>query len=140
MKKSGLLLCSLFFSGLVMASTTPAHITVFQDPGCGCCSGWVEHMVSEGFNVTTIKTPDVVAHKLRLGVPPELGSCHTALVSGSGQVVEGHVPASVVRKMLADPSVKGVSAPGMPTNAPGMGELDGNLVTVDFQGRPFSRD
>lgn len=78
--------------------------------------------------------------KQKLGVPLDLASCHTAVVEGSGQIIEGHVPASAARKMLADSSVRGVAAPGMPLNAPGMGELDGNLITVDFDGKPFSRD
>lgn len=117
-----------------------AHLTVYQDPNCGCCTGWVEHMRDEGFTVTQILTQDVVAHKARLEVPPALGSCHTAVVHETGQVIEGHVPGSAVRKMLTNPSVRGVAAPGMPANAPGMGQLDGNLVTVDFNGRAFSRD
>ena len=115
-------------------------VTVYQDPNCGCCHGWVEHMRAEGFDVTSVKTTDMAAVKQKLGVPVPLASCHTAVFKNSGQLVEGHVPASAVRKMLADTSVKGVSAPGMPTNAPGMGQLDGNLITVDFNGKPFSRD
>jgi len=127
----------LVASSLVHAATA---ITVYQDPNCGCCSGWVQHMRESGFDVTAIETADMASVKKKLGVPPKLGSCHTAVVSASGQVIEGHVPANAVRKLLAAPSVKGVSAPGMPLNAPGMGELDGNLVTVDFNGKPFSRD
>ncbi len=115
-------------------------ITVYQDPNCGCCSGWVSHMRDAGFEVKAIKTNDIVSVKQKLGVPMELASCHTGVVEASGQLVEGHVPATVVRKLLADTSVKGVAAPGMPSNAPGMGMLDGSLVTVDFNGKPFSRD
>ncbi|MBV2180218.1 MAG: CopG family transcriptional regulator [Castellaniella sp.] len=115
-------------------------ITVYQDPNCGCCSGWVSHMRDAGFEVKAIKTNDIVSVKQKLGVPMELASCHTGVVEASGQLVEGHVPANVVRKLLADTSVKGVAAPGMPSNAPGMGVQDGNLVTVDFNGKPFSRD
>lgn len=115
-------------------------LTVYQDPNCGCCDGWVQHMRAEGFHVTSVKTTDMSSVKQKLGVPQKLASCHTAVFEESGQMVEGHVPASAVRKMLADSSVKGVSAPGMPTNAPGMGQLDGNLITVDFSGKPFSRD
>ena len=115
-------------------------ITVYQDPNCGCCTGWVEHMRESGFDVTAIKTADMASVKQKLGVPPELGSCHTGLVNSTGQIIEGHVPANAVNKLLADSSVKGVAAPGMPLNAPGMDELDGNLVTVDFNGKPFSKD
>ena len=122
------------------AQATGTAITVYQDPNCGCCTGWVEHMRDAGFDVTAIKTADMASVKQELGVPPKLGSCHTGVVSATGQVIEGHVPANAVNKLLADSSVKGVSAPGMPLNAPGMGDLDGNLVTVDFNGKPFSKD
>ncbi|WP_237174023.1 DUF411 domain-containing protein [Paracandidimonas lactea] len=115
-------------------------ITVYQDPNCGCCTGWVEHMRDSGFNVTAIKTADMASVKQKLGVPSKLSSCHTGVVEATGQLIEGHVPANAVNKLLADASVKGVSAPGMPLNAPGMGKLDGNLVTVDFNGKPFSKD
>lgn len=129
---------------LVMASSA-AHaagsaITVYQSPNCGCCAGWVDHMRDAGFEVKAIKTDDMASIKQRLGVPMALASCHTGVIDASGQLVEGHVPANVVRKLLADASVKGVAAPGMPLNAPGMGALDGNLVTVDFDGKPFSKD
>lgn len=128
-----------------VAASSFAHaagtaITVYQDPNCGCCTGWVEHMRESGFDVTAIKTVDMASVKQKLAVPPKLGSCHTGVVKSTGQIIEGHVPANAVHKLLADTSVKGVSAPGMPLNAPGMGELDGNLVTVDFDGKPFSKD
>ena len=123
-----------------VAYASDKAITVYQDPNCGCCSGWVDHMRDAGFDVKAITTRDMVSVKQKLGVPMELASCHTAVIDSTGQLIEGHVPASVVNKVLADASVKGVSAPGMPLNAPGMGALDGNLVTVDFDGKPFSRD
>ncbi|WP_323017473.1 DUF411 domain-containing protein [Castellaniella sp.] len=139
---------SLALCGLLAISTLSfglnAHaseaITVHQDPNCGCCHGWAEHMRAEGFEVREVPTIDMAQIKSQLGVPMNLASCHTARIESSGQIVEGHVPASVVRKLLADPQVRGVAAPGMPQNAPGMGALDGNLVTVDFQGKPFSKD
>ncbi|NYT36352.1 MULTISPECIES: DUF411 domain-containing protein [Allopusillimonas] len=122
------------------AHAAGAAITVYQDPNCGCCSGWVDHMRESGFDVTAMKTADMAAIKQKLGVPSALSSCHTGVIEATGQIIEGHVPANAVNKLLADSSVKGVSAPGMPLNAPGMGKLDGNLVTVDFTGKPFSRD
>ncbi len=115
-------------------------ITVHQDPNCGCCSGWAQHMRDNGFDVKVIQSADMYAVKQKHGVPMQLASCHTAKVDSTGQVIEGHVPANAVKKMLLDPAVRGVAAPGMPVNSPGMGPMDGNLVTVDFQGREFSRD
>ena len=135
-----------WFMSLALASVSygaqaaPTSLTVYQDPHCGCCEGWVEHMRDAGFQVNAVKTLQMAAVKQKLGVPMELSSCHTGVVDATGQRVEGHVPAHVVRKMLADPGVTGVAAPGMPLNAPGMGKLDGNLITVDFNGKPFSRD
>jgi hypothetical protein len=123
-----------------VAHAADTAITVYQDPNCGCCSGWVQHMEDSGFEVTAIKTADMGSIKRKLGVPAALSSCHTGVVESTGQIIEGHVPANAVNKLLADSSVKGVAAPGMPLNAPGMGQLDGNLVTVDFDGKPFSRD
>lgn len=136
----------LWLVAVVLAATSSlAHaaektITVYQDPNCGCCAGWVEHMRDAGFEVKAIKTADMVLIKQKLGVPMKFSSCHTGVVEGTGQIIEGHVPANVVHKLLADSSVKGISAPGMPLNAPGMGELNGNLITVDFSGKEFSRD
>jgi len=135
----------LFAAVALTAATSFSHaagntITVYQDPNCGCCSGWVDHMRAAGFDVKAIKTGDMASIKQKLGVPMKLSSCHTAVAEGTGQIIEGHVPASAVNKLLAASSVQGVSATGMPLNAPGMGELDGKLVTVDFSGKPFSRD
>ena len=144
-----LLVCSLAQAGQAAPkATAPSSqssqnsngITVYQDPYCGCCSAWSQHMQDSGFQVNTILSSDMAAVKQKLGVPTNLQSCHTAVLPASGQVIEGHVPASVVRKMQAQPKVRGVAAPGMPHNAPGMGQLDGKLVTVDFAGQAFSRD
>jgi hypothetical protein len=135
---AGLLaLCTL---GAAPAAQAGEALTVYQDPNCGCCHGWAEHMRAEGFEVREVPSNDMAQLKARLGVPADLASCHTARIESSGQIVEGHVPASAVRKLLAAPGQRGAAAPGMPLNAPGMGPMDGNLVTVDFQGRPFSRD
>src|SRR3546814_14083071 len=88
-------------------------------------------MRASGFMVKAIKTDDMTSIKTKLGVPVSLGSCHTGVVDASGQVIEGHVPASVVNKLIASPSVKGISAPGMPVNSPGMGPMDGNLSSEE---------
>lgn len=115
-------------------------ITVYKDANCGCCEGWVEHQRESGYKVNTVNSVDMSAVKHRFGVPEELTSCHTGVIDASGQVVEGHVPATAVAKLIARQNIKGVSAPGMPLNAPGMGKLDGTLMTVDFSGKAFSKD
>lgn len=132
-------------TGLLMAAATLAHaageaITVYKDPNCGCCSAWIEHLREAGYKVNAVDSNDMAAVKKRLGVPENLESCHTGVLDASGQVVEGHVPATALARLIAAPAVKGVAVPGMPANAPGMGKMNGKLVTVDFAGKPFSKD
>lgn len=94
-------------------------VTVWKSPTCGCCSSWVDHMREKGFEVVTIDTSDVHAVKRVHGVAADLGSCHTATVGG--YVLEGHVPAEDVRRLLAErPAIVGVAVPGMPMGSPGM--------------------
>jgi len=133
------------FAALLAAASTLAQaageaITVYKDPNCGCCAAWIAHLREAGYKVKAVDSDDMAALKKRLGVPQDLESCHTGVVDATGQVVEGHVPAPALARLLATPSVKGVAVPGMPINSPGMGKMDGKLVTVDFAGRQFSKD
>ena len=135
----------LAFAALLVAASTLAHaageaITVYKDPNCGCCAAWIEHLREAGYKVKAVDSDDMAAVKKRLGVPAELESCHTGVIDASGQVVEGHVPAAALAKLVSAPSVKGLAVPGMPMNSPGMGKMDGKLVTVDFAGKPFSKN
>jgi hypothetical protein len=135
----------LAFAALLAAASTLAHaageaITVYKDPNCGCCTAWIEHLREAGYKVKAVDSDDMTAVKKRLGVPEKLESCHTGVVDASGQVVEGHVPASALARLISTPTVKGVAVPGMPVNSPGMGKMDGKLVTVDFAGKQFSKD
>jgi hypothetical protein len=94
-------------------------MVVSKDPGCGCCTGWVEHVRGAGIQVDVIDTRELDAVKRRLGVPSELAACHTAELSG--YVIEGHVPAAAIKRLLMErPSAKGVAVPGMPIGSPGM--------------------
>ena len=103
----------------VWAAAPLPTVTVYKNPSCGCCGKWVEHMKASGFPMVTIDTENVAAHKARLGVPVAMGSCHTAEVGG--YLVEGHVPAADVQRLLAEkPRAKGLVSPGMPQSAPGM--------------------
>lgn len=134
----------LFFA-VVIAASSLAHaagesITVYKDANCGCCEGWIEHLRESGYKVKAIDSKDMSAVKKRLGIPEELQSCHTGVVDASRQVIEGHVPATAVKKLIGKPAVKGVAVPGMPANSPGMGDMDGNLVTIDLSGKAFSKD
>lgn len=101
------------------AATPPSVVTVYKSPSCGCCSAWVEHMKEAGFQVAVKDLPDVSPIKAESGVPGKLQSCHTAIVDG--YVLEGHVPADLVKKLLKErPKVAGLAVPGMPMGSPGM--------------------
>lgn len=96
-------------------------IQVYKSPTCGCCKAWVDHIKASGFEaqVFDITDEELQARKGRLGVGPRLASCHTAIVNG--YVVEGHVPAADIKRMLAEkPAIAGIAAPGMPVGSPGM--------------------
>jgi hypothetical protein len=94
-------------------------ITVHKDPNCGCCSGWVRHLQAAGFAVDARDSADLDAVKTRLGVPADLAACHTAQLAG--YVVEGHVPAAALERLLAErPQAAGLAVPGMPIGSPGM--------------------
>ena len=96
-----------------------ADITVYKSPSCGCCFGWVNHMRQNGHRVKAINRDDLEGIKRMAGVPEQLQSCHTAIVDG--YVIEGHVPASDIEKLLAErPKAKGLAVPGMPGGSPGM--------------------
>jgi hypothetical protein len=98
-------------------------IIVTKDPTCGCCSGWAEHVRTAGFPVEVVETNELNRVKVRLGVPSNLAACHTAEVDG--YVVEGHVPATTIKRLLAErPAVKGLAVRGMPIGSPGM-EVEG---------------
>nr|WP_082429022.1 DUF411 domain-containing protein [Roseibium alexandrii] len=103
------------------ATGTPA-IHVLKARGCGCCNAWIDIMRSEGFSVRAEDIPPglLAREKVTRGIPTQLASCHTALIDG--YVVEGHVPAPDVRRLIADrPEAVGLSVPGMPYGSPGMG-------------------
>lgn len=95
------------------------EVTVYKSPYCGCCGAWADHMRENGFSVTVREVEDLDPIRAEHGVTGELMSCHTALVDG--YVVEGHVPAEDVRRLLEErPDAKGLTAPGMPAGSPGM--------------------
>jgi hypothetical protein len=102
------------------ASARKPHVTVHKDPDCGCCSGWADYLRTAGFPVTINETRDLDVVRARLGVPNDLAGCHTAEMDG--YVVEGHVPARAIERLLRErPQAKGLAVPGMPLGSPGMG-------------------
>jgi hypothetical protein len=131
-------------AGAAQRSQQPL-IEVFKSPTCGCCSQWVEHMRAGGFTVRATNLEDLTDVKTKHRVPAQMESCHTGVVNG--YVIEGHVPAADVHRLLRErPPVAGVAVPGMPIGSPGM-EVEGvkarpyDVMSFDKQGatRVFSK-
>jgi hypothetical protein len=94
-------------------------IAIYRSESCGCCTKWGEHVEKEGFTIQDKVIENMEAFKQANGITPELSSCHTAIVDD--YVVEGHVPAASIKKMLHErPDIRGLTAPGMPMGSPGM--------------------
>lgn len=103
----------------VAAIAEGTAMTVHKDPNCGCCTDWARHMRDAGFAVRVEDAADIASVRKRLGIPPGLAGCHTAEVGG--YLVEGHVPAAAVRRLLSErPNANGIAVPGMPVGSPGM--------------------
>ena len=129
-----------FLSGLpwlARAEVQTPLVEVYKSKTCGCCSKWVDHMRAAGFRVNATDVPDVNVYKQQYGLPPQLASCHTAVVDG--YVIEGHVPADDVIRMLRErPEIKGIAVPGMPLGSPGMESSNPEryeTIAFDSQGR-----
>lgn len=94
-------------------------IEVYKSAACGCCHGWVDHLRANGFAVNAHDVANPSDYREKLGIPNELGSCHTAVVQG--YAIEGHVPAAEIKRLLAErPKAKGLAVPSMPLGSPGM--------------------
>ena len=112
-------LTALALAGTVVATETLPKMTVTRDPNCGCCGNWIEYIKAAGFPVELLELDDVMPLKAKLGVPDALMSCHTAEIGG--YVIEGHVPAEAVKRLLVErPKAIGIAVPGMPVGSPGM--------------------
>jgi len=110
---------------LTQTHDNPLQMTVYKSPTCGCCAAWVDYLDEEGFSVTSVNSDDMDSVKAKFGLPSsKLASCHTALIGD--YLIEGHVPASDIKKLLAErpEDIKGLTAPGMPALSPGMGSRE----------------
>lgn len=118
----------LLLAGASLSLATPVRaqadrrIHVLKDPNCECCTGWVSHLQASGFEVSVeeIHAGLLAVRKGELGIPIDLQSCHTG--EAGGYVLEGHVPAADIERLLAErPDALGLAVPGMPYGSPGMG-------------------
>ncbi|MBD1919257.1 MULTISPECIES: DUF411 domain-containing protein [Cyanophyceae] len=115
----GMMVAIALLGSPIAQAQAATELTVYRSPSCNCCGHWVDHMQAAGFTVESVVTDDMDAIKDQYGVPEALASCHTALIEG--YVIEGHVPASDVQRLLSEqPDVLGIAAPGMPVGSPGM--------------------
>jgi hypothetical protein len=126
-------------------AASATRVAVWRDPNCGCCTGWVTHLRAEGFAVDDQVVRSVAPVRRRLGTPADLLSCHAGEVEGF--VLEGHVPAAAIRRLLTDrpAGVRGLAVPEMPIGSPGMevpGTAPDSYDVIAFGAgphRPFMR-
>ena len=125
-----------------LAGSQPNQITVWKNASCGCCHEWVAHLRKNGFEVVTHDVEDTAPIRQKFGLPAKFGSCHTARLGS--YVVEGHVPAQELRRLLREqPKALGLAVPGMPAGSPGMemgdtrDAYDVLLVLVDGSSRIY---
>ncbi len=117
--RTSLVLVVLLVAGIGHAAGVLPEIEVWKSPNCGCCNKWIAHLEEAGFSVTAHDTARVATARERLGMPHQYAACHTARVDG--YLVEGHVPASDIKRLLEErPSATGLAVPGMPVGSPGM--------------------
>ena len=104
---------------LGFAAAASPLIEVYKNEGCGCCEGWIEHLKANGFAVKAHNVANTSDYREKFGIPNQLGSCHTGIVAG--YALEGHVPATEIKRLLAErPKAKGLAVPAMPVGSPGM--------------------
>jgi hypothetical protein len=113
----------LVLAALIVASVPvraePPTATMYVNPQCGCCQGHANYLRANGFKITVKETHDMSLIRRQHGVPEKLEGCHIMIIDG--YVVEGHVPAASINKLLSErPKIKGISLPGMPDGSPGM--------------------
>ena len=115
---AGLVRGAVAATGAAPAAARPL-VEVWKSPSCGCCKDWVSHLEREGFAVKVTEVNDTPGMRARLGMPQRYGSCHTARVQG--YLLEGHVPAREVHRLLKEkPVAIGLAVPAMPVGSPGM--------------------
>jgi hypothetical protein len=117
-----------------------SEIVVYKTPTCGCCGAWVQHLDDAGLKTSTVNQADLTKTREKLGAPADLRSCHIAVADG--YVVEGHVPAEAIKKLLAErPDAVGIFVPGMPLGSPGMeGPYGSQAYNVILLRRDGSRE
>lgn len=123
---------ALLFTTQAFAEASAPSIEVWKSATCQCCGKWVAHLEANDFAVKTNATDTAAlkAIKRDAGVPEKLDACHTGKIDG--YVIEGHVPASDIKRLVAErPDAIGLTVPGMPQGSPGMEQADGKIQAYD---------
>jgi hypothetical protein len=106
-------------AGQPLVEGDAGQILVYASPTWGCCGDWITYLRDNGFTVQTENVQNLHPVKQRYQVPLPLQSCHTAIVDG--YVIEGHVPADAIERLLSErPAIVGIAVPSMPIGSPGM--------------------
>jgi len=105
-----------------------AVITVYKSSTCSCCVKWAEYLDQLGFAVAIRDVDELGEIKDRFGVPRELRSCHTAAIGDGNYVLEGHVPAEDIERLLRTQPSGLLAVPGMPLGSPGMEHPSGSAA------------
>ena len=103
------------------SSVEKISLDVYKSRTCNCCKKWVDHIEASGFETSVHHPANLNKLKSDKGISPRYQSCHTA-VSKDGYVFEGHIPADIIQRFLANPppNAIGLAVPGMPAGSPGM--------------------
>lgn len=126
-----------FACGTSVSAADMPKVTIYRNPGCGCCERWAAHMREAGFAIEIVDDPDLAARRSAMGVPEALAACHTA--EAGGYLIEGHVPSADVMALLGSrpASARGLAVPGMPIGSPGM---ESDAGTEPFETILFMHD
>lgn len=106
------------------AMAAPIQATLYKNPSCDCCESYAQYLDKNGFDVKVIPSANLDALTQEAGVPTALDGCHLTKIDG--YIIEGHIPAPIVKKLLAErPPIKGIAIGGMPAGLPGMPSMAG---------------
>jgi hypothetical protein len=122
----------ILFATSALAETSSPSIEVWKSATCQCCGKWVSHLETNGFAVKTNAADTAALDRIKraAGIGEKLDACHTGKIDG--YVIEGHVPASDIKRLVAErPDAIGLTVPGMPVGSPGMEQRDGKTEPYD---------
>ena len=117
----------------VAAAPAKAVLQMIKNPGCSCCGTHADYLRAHGYEVEITESDALAELRAELDVPDELAGCH--LIRVEGYLIEGHVPARAIDKLLAErPQIRGIAVPGMPAGSPGMsGEKTESLDVLTIE-------